>query len=207
MSTSSASSATPGIYSSDIVDDASADDPGGGGKARERVETSQHDDSGSDSTEIGSLDEAHSVDLEHADSAGRGNGRLPAGRGPLDVAATSSVSAEAQQGDGPAAAGASASGVGRGIARTSVVSVVIGPDGAAAACEAGAVVAGPHGAAAASEAGVAAVGQNGAASSSNAANATSAAVDGAGEHQSHADLLARLARLEDESRDLRSRLG
>ena len=204
MSTSSASSATPGIYSSDIVDSTPSAETASSASARDSVERTTTHDGG-----LGEIDETRSAEVEASRLGEPVNGRLPAGRGALDVAATSSVSAEAQQGDGPAAAGASASGVGRGIARTSVVSVVIGPDGAAAACEAGAVVAGPHGAAAASEAGVAAVGQNGAASSSNAANATSAAVDGHGEHGEqppYTDLLARLARLEEESRELRSRL-
>jgi hypothetical protein len=200
MSTSSASSATPGIYSSDMVPDGSSDDAAAPKNGRENAESPQHPEP------AGEVGEVQSGELEQPEFGVPPYPRLPVARGPLDVAATSSVSAEAQQGDGPAAAGASASGVGRGIARTSVVSVVIGPDGAAAACEAGAVVAGPHGAAAASQAGVAAVGQNGAASSSNAANATSAAVDGAGENGSHGDLLARLARLEEESRELRSQL-
>ena len=221
MSTSSASSATPGVYSSDIVAERSSKEPAPRSKprdshphrasARTRHGASEPVADGGSTGEhneaiSGELDEAISGELNESQSALPLDGHLGGGPGTLDVAATSSVSAEAQQGDGPAAAGASASGVGRGIARTSVVSVVIGPDGAAAACEAGAVVAGPHGAAAASEAGVAAVGQNGAASSSNAANATSAAVDGAGEQGSYGDLLARLARLEEESRALRSRL-
>jgi hypothetical protein len=91
-------------------------------------------------------------------------------------AATSSVSAEAQQGDGPAAASASASAVGQSV-QTMTVSVVVGPNGAAASGPFGSVVVGPHGVAAASAVGVAAVGPHGAASASNAANSTRAVVD------------------------------
>jgi hypothetical protein len=94
-----------------------------------------------------------------------------------DVAATSSVAAEAEQGDGPAAASASSSAVGQGQGHTSAVSVVIGPYGAAAACDAGVVVVSAHGAAAASEVGVASVGQGGAAATSNAANSSSVMID------------------------------
>ncbi len=90
--------------------------------------------------------------------------------------ATSSVSAEAEQGDGPAAASASASSAARTPA-TTAVSVVVGPEGAAASCPFGVVVVGPHGAAAASQVGVAAVGVHGASSASNAANSCRVAVD------------------------------
>lgn len=96
--------------------------------------------------------------------------------GPGRTDATSSVSAEAQQGDGPAAASASASAVGQ-TPRTMAVSVVVGPHGAAAAGPFGVVVVGPDGVAAASQVGVAAVGPHGAASASNAANSTRAVVD------------------------------
>lgn len=195
MSTSSASSGNPGIYSSELM---SQTPSGDGGEDRFADGTTP-------------LDVTADVDVsaEHDEGAPPlpANGHLPPGSIAGKVAATSSVSAEAQQGDGPAAAGASASGVGETVARTSAVSVVIGPEGAAAACEYGVVVAGPHGAAAASQAGVAAVGQNGAASSSNAANATSAAVDGATDHRPADDILERLLSLERESRELRSRLS
>ncbi len=97
-----------------------------------------------------------------------------------DVAATSSVAAEAEQGDGPAAASASSSAVGQGQGHTSAVSVVIGPYGAAAACDAGVVVVSAHGAAAASEVGVASVGQGGAAATSNAANSSSVMIEANG---------------------------
>ena len=93
-----------------------------------------------------------------------------------DFGATSTVAAEAQQGDGPAAASASASSVMDGAAKTSSVSVVVGADYAAAACEFGAVVVGPNSAAAASQVGVAAVGPAGAAATSNSANSSSVAV-------------------------------
>jgi hypothetical protein len=93
------------------------------------------------------------------------------------IVATSSVSAEAQQGDGPAAASASSSAVGP-TTDTKAVSVVVGPNGASAACPFGVVVVGPQGAAAASEVGVATVGPAGAASASNAANSSRAVIDG-----------------------------
>ncbi|MHB1568049.1 MAG: hypothetical protein ACYC0H_02485 [Solirubrobacteraceae bacterium] len=204
MSTSSASSAAPGVYSSDALSQI-AGAPGPvrmNGSEAHASEPTPDEQSGQ---HVGHRD-APELEVEQDGSAAPADGRLATVPANVDVAATSSVSAEAQQGDGPAAAGASASGVGRGTARTSVVSVVIGPEGAAAACEAGAVVAGPHGAAAASQAGVAAVGQNGAASSSNAANATSAAVNGAGKDAPYAELLERLAQLENESRKLRLEL-
>jgi hypothetical protein len=94
------------------------------------------------------------------------------------IVATSSVSAEAEQGDGPAAASASASAVGEASAHTNTVSVVVGPQGAAAACPFGVVVVGPQGAAAASEVGVVAVGPGGVAASCNAANGSRVSVDG-----------------------------
>lgn len=211
MSTSSASSGTPGVYSSDapvpVVDNgidphrSQSDDPSG------------HAGNGESAPDVESTPEADELSFPIAPPGARTPNGLPA-----QVAATSSVSAEAQQGVGPGAAGASASGVGKGVAHTSAVSVVIGPDGAAAACEFGVVVAGPHGAAAASQAGVAAVGTNGAASSSNAANATSAAVQGEasnghgngngnGNGNDHADLAERIARLEQENRELKHRLA
>jgi hypothetical protein len=193
MSTSSASSGNPGIYSSELVDQAVAEH-----LADARFADGTDPVNGSADVELGA-----EPSEAPPPSDGRVAGAPVAGR----VAATSSVSAEAQQGDGPAAAGASASGVSESVARTSAVSVVIGPDGAAATCDFGVGVAGPHGAAAASQAGVAAVGRNGAASSSNAANATSAAVDGAVERQPDDDILERLLSLERESRELRSRLS
>jgi hypothetical protein len=87
------------------------------------------------------------------------------------VVATSSVSAEAEQGDGPAAASASGSAVGESVS-TNAVSVVVGPQGAAAAGPFGVVVTGPHGSAAASQVGVVSVGPQGVAAASNAANGT-----------------------------------
>lgn len=198
MSTSSASSANPGIYSSDLVAALRAGD-GADDRPAEATRPPEPPDP-PDGAEVGT---EHGPAAPPASSNGGQLSGPPSGK----VAATSSVSAEAQQGDGPAAAGASASGACETVARTSVVSVVIGPDGAAAACEFGVVVAGPHGAAAASQAGVAAIGHNGAASSSNAANATSAAVDGAADRPPADDFLDRLVSLERESRELRSRLS
>jgi hypothetical protein len=200
MSTSSASSGTPGVFSSEesatAPPDKLAATPGGkrakNGSASERgSRNARRDEAG--------------TELDQVRSAQPDDGLPAPEESPANVAATSSVSAEAQQGEGPAAAGASASGVSRSIAHTSAVSVVIGPDGAAAACDAGVVVSGPHGAAAASEAGVAAVGADGAASSSNAANATSAAVNGTG-RGAPTELTERLARLEEEARELGQRL-
>lgn len=89
-----------------------------------------------------------------------------------DFGATSTVAAEAQQGDGPASASASASAVTEATARTSAVSTVIGQDYAAAACEFGAVAVGPYSAAAAGKTGVVAVGLGGAAATSDAANSS-----------------------------------
>ncbi|SFS76886.1 hypothetical protein [Marininema halotolerans] len=92
--------------------------------------------------------------------------------------ATSSVAAEAEQGDGPAAASASSSAVGEEMSTsTSSVSVVVGPHGAAAACDIAVVAVGPYGASAASEVGVVSVGPHGAAASSNAANSNRVAID------------------------------
>ena len=106
-------------------------------------------------------------------------GACPLCGGERQPAATSSVAAEAEQGDGPAAASASGSG-GNGPAAVKAVSAVIGPQGAAAACDIGAVVVGPYGAAAASSAGVVAVNAHGAAAASNAANSTTAVVSSDG---------------------------
>jgi hypothetical protein len=89
---------------------------------------------------------------------------------------TTSAAAEAEQGEGPAAASASGSAVG-GSAETNTVSVVVGPQGASAACPIGVVVVGPHGAAAACEAGVVAAGPTGAAAACNAANGSKVTVD------------------------------
>lgn len=209
MSTSSASSGAPGVFTDDAVEsvteqhngkqhDGNGRVPARGARAPARAARTRRDTGHAEKTEqSGGVEEANAPELV------KGPVSL-SGEAP-NVAATSSVSAEAQQGDGPAAAGASASGVAHGIARTSSVSVVIGPYGAAAACDAGVVVSGPHGSAAASEAGVSAVGANGAASSSNAANATSAAVEGAHE-PGRGDLLDRLAQLEEQARELRQKL-
>jgi hypothetical protein len=94
-----------------------------------------------------------------------------------NMAATSTTSAEAQQGDGPAASSASSSAVGDGAVKTSAVSTCVGSDYAAAACEFGAVAVGPCSAAAASQVGVVAVGSTGAAASSNSANSNCVAVN------------------------------
>lgn len=89
---------------------------------------------------------------------------------PAEFAATTSVAAEAEQGDGPAAASSSASAVGKNSPSTKVATVVVGKDYAAAASEAGVAVVGPNSASAASKIGVVAVGPDGAAATSNAAN-------------------------------------
>jgi len=130
-----------------------------------------------DSAELGSVPEPGSA----ADSA-LGSGpagwldRLPPLWSADQRMATASVSAEAEQGDGPAAASASASAA-ADTPETAAVSVVVGPNGAAAACPFGVVVVGPHGAAAASQVGVAAVNAHGASSASNAANSCQVAVE------------------------------
>ncbi len=89
---------------------------------------------------------------------------------PAEFAATTSVAAEAEQGEGPAAASSSASAVGKNSPSTKVATVVVGKDYAAAASEAGVAVVGPNAASAASKIGVVAVGPDGAAATSNAAN-------------------------------------
>lgn len=94
-----------------------------------------------------------------------------------NMTATSTTSAEAQQGDGPAASSASSSAVSDGAVKTSAVSTCVGSDYAAAACEFGAVAVGPYSAAAASQVGVVAVGSTGAAASSNSANSNCVAVN------------------------------
>lgn len=142
-------------------------------------------------------------------------GAVPAAGLPLgparqpQLAATSSVAAEAQQGEGPAAASASGSAVGETNVASRAVSVVIGPHGAAAACELGVAVVGPQGAAAASSIGVASAGPGGAAAAGNGANSSTVAIDAAANGQQPAlpdlneALEQRLARLERENRELR----
>jgi hypothetical protein len=143
---------------------------------------------------------------------GEGLAVFPAGDESVrQLAATSSVAAEAQQGDGPAAASASGSAVGQSTVESRAVSVVVGPNGAAAACEIGVVVVGPQGAAAASEMGVASAGAHGAAAAGNGANSASVAIDSDGNVHGSAPAAAmspdaveeRFARLEDVNRELR----
>lgn len=90
-------------------------------------------------------------------------------------AASTSVAAEAEQGDGPAAASASSSAVGD-TPSTSVVSVVVGKDYAAAASNVAVAVVGPHSASAASEIGAVAVAPDSAAATCNAANGSRVAI-------------------------------
>ncbi|ENO16538.2 hypothetical protein J057_02470 [Marinobacter nanhaiticus D15-8W] len=90
-------------------------------------------------------------------------------------AATTSVAAEAEQGDGPAAASASSSAVGD-TPSTSTVSVVVGKDYAAAACDVGVAVVGPNSASAASQIGAVAAAPDAAAATCNAANGSRVAI-------------------------------
>ena len=152
------------------------------------------------------------VDAPEAEvEAARVLGAAPLGDPPgsPQLAATSSVAAEAQQGDGPAAASASGSAVGTTSVASRAVSVVIGPHGAAAACELGVAVVGPQGAAAASSIGVASAGPSGAAAAGNGANSSTVAIDAAANgHQPalpdmNEALEQRLTRLERENRELR----
>lgn len=106
-----------------------------------------------------------------------GGDTCPSCGGQLNYAATSAVSAEAEQGDGPASASATSSGVSENAAATSAVSVACGSDYAAAACDFGVVAVGPNSAAAASQVGVATTGPHGGAASSNAANASQVEVN------------------------------
>src|SRR5512143_2761634 len=101
---------------------------------------------------------------------------------PARVVVTSSVDSDAQQGDGPAAASASSAAYSDRDGQTCTVTVVVGANGAAAACPVAAVAVGPHGIAAASPVGVVAVGVSGAAATSNAANSSSVVVDAADRH-------------------------
>lgn len=89
-----------------------------------------------------------------------------------EFAATSAVSAEAQQGDGPAAASASGSGSTGVNVETVAVAVSCGKDYAVAACPVAVVAVGVNSASAGSENGVVAVGVEGAAASSNSANSS-----------------------------------
>lgn len=75
--------------------------------------------------------------------------------------ATSAVSAEAEQGNGPSAASASSSAVSESAVQTSAVSVCVGTEYAAAACDFGAVAVGPNCAAAVGKTGAVAVGPAG----------------------------------------------
>jgi hypothetical protein len=93
-----------------------------------------------------------------------------------EFAATSAVSAEAQQGDGPAAASASGSGTSGGTVDTTAVAVSCNGDFAVAACPIGVVAVGLNSASAASEMGVVAVGMEGAAATSNSANSSEVTV-------------------------------
>ncbi len=101
---------------------------------------------------------------------------LPAVDRSTEVVATSSVAAEAEQGDGPAAASAASSASGNGVVQTSVVSASASSDYAAAASDTVAVAVGPYGAAAAGPVGVAVVTHDGASAASNAANSCSTTV-------------------------------
>ncbi|MBK1667749.1 hypothetical protein CKO28_06845 [Rhodovibrio sodomensis] len=93
-----------------------------------------------------------------------------------EFAATSAVSAEAQQGDGPAAASASGSGSTGVTVETVAVAVSCGKDYAVAACPVAVVAVGVNSASAGSENGVVAVGLEGAAASSNSANSSETAM-------------------------------
>jgi hypothetical protein len=93
-----------------------------------------------------------------------------------EFAATSAVSAEAQQGDGPAAASASGSGSTGVNVETVAVAVSCGKDYAVAACPVAVVAVGVNSASAGSENGVVAVGLEGAAASSNSANSSETAM-------------------------------
>jgi len=116
---------------------------------------------------------------------------------------TSSVAAEAQQGDGPAAASASGSAVGENSTNTSSVSVVVGPYGAAAACDLGVVVVGAQGAAAACEMGAVSSGPSGVAATGNGANSSIVAVNENSTNGEPETLEQKLARLQAENQELR----
>lgn len=79
------------------------------------------------------------------------------------------------QGDEPVVSGNSGSAEDENVSETAPVSISIGTDYAAAACEFGVAVVGPHSAAAASQVGVVAVSPGGAAATSNSANSSSVA--------------------------------
>jgi hypothetical protein len=113
------------------------------------------------------------------------------------------VAAEAQQGDGPAAASASGSAVGENSTNTSAVSVVVGPYGAAAACDIGVVVVGAQGAAAASEMGAVSSGPSGVAATGNGANSSIVAVNGNSADGEPETIEQKLARLQSENQELR----
>jgi len=116
---------------------------------------------------------------------------------------TSSVAAEAQQGDGPAAASASGSAVGENSTNTSAVSVVVGPYGAAAASDIGVVVVGAQGAAAACEMGAVSSGPSGVAASGNGANSSIVAVNDYSADGEPETIEQKLARLQAENQELR----
>ena len=178
-----------------------------GGKAASDGESASTDASDKRRQRQPEPDGAPENELGGVALTGRHNGDVP------KLAATSSVAAEAQQGDGPAAASASGSAVGESTVESRAVSVVVGPEGAAAACELGVVVVGPQGAAAASAIGVASAGPHGAAAAGNGANSSSVAIDSDG-RVSYAtpldgpadDLEERIARLEAANRELRKLL-
>ncbi|WP_308367400.1 MULTISPECIES: hypothetical protein [unclassified Microbulbifer] len=79
------------------------------------------------------------------------------------------------QGDEPVASGNNGSVENENVSEMAPVSISIGTDYAAAACEFGVAVVGPNSAAAASQVGVVAVSPGGAAATSNSANSSSVA--------------------------------
>lgn len=100
----------------------------------------------------------NSKDRNYAETSSRTCPSCGSTRG---FSATCAVSAEAEQGNGPAAASASSSAVSEKEVKTTAVSVCVGAEYAAAACNFGAVVVGPHTAAAVGQSGAVAVGPAG----------------------------------------------
>lgn len=133
-----------------------------------------------------------------------------------EFAATSAVSAEAQQGHGPAAASASGSGTSAEGVDTTAVAVSCNGDFAVAACPIGVVAVGLNSASAAAQTGVVAVGPEGVAATSNAANASEVAVRAEETAGGQADaglrgmlevIRGELDRLADDTAELKDALG